>query len=256
MFLSSVLTNSEVWYRMTNSDLEELEVLDRSLLRRILSAPNSTPVSALYLETGCLSIGTIIKARRLNYLQYLVKLPHEEMLSRFFYCQWLESNPTDWTMQVRKDLADFNLPEDLQIIGDKTLFSWKNLVKKKAKEFELRNMKNIKETKNKSKMSNLNYEKFERQEYFTTLQVKHVKTLFRFRTRMAPFEGNFKGQGPVDSCPLCGLHSDLQHLSFNCPVVIEKVEPTEEYEQIFGTKISTELAKCLQRMIELRKKEE
>ena len=73
---------------------------------------------------------------------------------------------------------------------------------------------------------------------------------------MAPFDGNFQGKGPVDPCPLCGLHSDLQHLSFNCPVVIEKVEPTEEYEQIFGAKISTELAKCFQRMIELRKKEE
>ena len=73
---------------------------------------------------------------------------------------------------------------------------------------------------------------------------------------MAPFDGNFKGQGPVDPCPLCDLHSDLQHLSFNCSVVIEKVEPTEEYEQIFGAKISIELAKCLQRMIELRKKEE
>ena len=111
-------------------------------------------------------------------------------------------------------------------------------MKKKAKEFEVRNMKNIKETRNKSKMSNLTYEKFERQEYFTTLEVKHAKTVFRFRTRMATFDGNFKGQGPVDPCPLCGLHSDLQHLSFNCPVVIEKVEPTEEYEQIFGAKIS------------------
>ena len=129
-------------------------------------------------------------------------------------------------------------------------------MKKKAKKFEVRNMKNIKETRNKSKMSNLTYEKFERQEYFTTMEVKRLKTLFRFRTRMAPFGGNFKRQGQVDSCPMCGLHSDLQHLGFNCPVVIEKVEPTEEYEQIFGAKISIELAKCLQRMIELRKKEE
>ena len=66
------------------------------------------------------------------------------MLSRFFHCQWLESNPTDWTKQVRKDLADFNLPVDLQLIGEKTLFSWKNSVNKKAKEFEVRNMKNFK----------------------------------------------------------------------------------------------------------------
>ena len=75
IFLSSVLTNSEVWYGVTKADLEELEILDRSLLKRIFSVPNSTPNTALYLETGCMRIGTIIKARRVNYLHYFVKLP-------------------------------------------------------------------------------------------------------------------------------------------------------------------------------------
>ena len=117
-------------------------------------------------------------------------------------------------------------------------------------------MVNIKETKNKSKMSNLKYEKFEKQEYFSTLEANHAKTLFRFRTRMAPFDGNYKGQGPVDDCPLCGLHSDLQHLSFSCPIVEQKLEPPEEYDKMFETKISTELAKFLHKMIELRNKED
>ena len=73
IFLSSILTNSEVWYRVTQSDIEELESLDRSLLRRILSCPSSTPTSALYLETGCNRVGTIIKARRVNFLRYLIE---------------------------------------------------------------------------------------------------------------------------------------------------------------------------------------
>ena len=255
IFLSSLLTNSEVWYRMTKSDLEDLEILDRSLIRRILSTPNSTPVSALYLETGCISIGTIIKARRLNYLQYLVKLPQEEMLSRFFYCQWLESNQTDWTKQVKVDLVDFNLPEDLEQIRKRSIFSWKNIVKKKAKEFELRNMNTIKETKNKSKMKELHYEKLEVQEYFKTLEVSQAKTLFRFRTRMAQFDGNFKGYGSVDLCPLCGDHSDLQQLCFVCPVVKEKVGISEEYGNIFGSKISINLATTIDRIMKIRKKE-
>ena len=90
ILLSSLLTNSEVWYIITKSELEELETLDRSLRRRrILSTPNSSPVSPSYLETECINIGTTLKGRRLNYLQYLVKLPQEEMLSRYFYCPWL-----------------------------------------------------------------------------------------------------------------------------------------------------------------------
>ena len=97
IFLSSILTNSEVWYRLTKAEVDDLELLDRSLLKRILAVPNSTPSAALYLETGCLRIGTIIKARRVNYLQYLLKLPEDEMLSRFFYCQWYDSSRQDWT---------------------------------------------------------------------------------------------------------------------------------------------------------------
>ena len=129
--ISSILTNSEVW--LTKTDTEKLEVLDRSLLKIVFSVSYSTPTAALYLETGCLSITTIIKARRINYLQYLLKLPKEEMLSKFFHCQWLDNKKHDWTEQVRCDLADFGIQVDLETIENKSVFSWKQFVKRKAK---------------------------------------------------------------------------------------------------------------------------
>ena len=175
IFLSSVLTNSEVWYRVTKAELEELESLDRSLLKRIFSVPDSTPTAALYLETGSMSIATTIKARRVNYLHYLVKLPEKEMLSQFFNCQWLEESKFDWTRQVKMDLADFNLPTDLGWIMKKSVFSWKKLVKKRAKDFELRIFLEMKEEKNKSKLKNLNYETLKLQEYLLNLNVRRLK---------------------------------------------------------------------------------
>ena len=256
IFLSSVLTNSEVWYGVTKADLEELEILDRSLLKRIFSAPNSTPTTALYLETGCMRIGTTIKARRVNYLHYLVKLPEEEMLSRFFNCQWLDEGQLDWTKQVKLDLADFNLPTNLEIIRKKSTFSWKTLVKKRAKEFELRNLLEIKEEKNKSKMKNLKYEMLKPQEYLANLDVWEAKAVFKFRVRMALFSGNFKGYGPPEPCPLCGQHDDLQDLCFQCPVVIGKLELTEKYENIYEKNISKRLARILIKIVEMRRKEE
>ena len=127
---------SKLPFYLENNELDELEVRDRSLLKRIFSAPNSTPTAAQYLETGWLTIRTIIKARRLNYLQYLVKLPNEDMLSRFFHCQWLNINQHDWTKQIRVDLEDLDIPADLDLIGGKSVFSWKNVVKKKPFEHE------------------------------------------------------------------------------------------------------------------------
>ena len=58
---------------------------------------------------------------------------------------------------------------------------------------------------------------------------------------MAKLQGNFKENGNVDFCPLCGTHRDFQELSFQCPEILKKVEITEIYETIFGSKISLRL---------------
>ena len=114
------------WYRLRKTETEELEVLDMMLLKRILSVPNST-------TTGNISIVTIIKARRVNYLQYQVKLPKEEMLSKFFHCQWLDNCQFDWTRQVRQDLQDFDLPVDIVSLEKKVRVQLENTGKEKGK---------------------------------------------------------------------------------------------------------------------------
>ena len=73
MFLSSVLSSAEVLYGLSKDHIDELEDLDLSLLRKIMDAPCSIAKEAIYLELGILNIGALIKARRLNYLHYLVK---------------------------------------------------------------------------------------------------------------------------------------------------------------------------------------
>ena len=158
--------------------------------------------------------------------------------------------------QVRQDLQDFNLPVDIVSLEKKSEFSWKTLVKKKAKEYELNRLIKMKETKNESKLKDLEYDQLKTQEYLTNLNVHLAKTVFRFRSRMEKFSGNYKGQGPPDPCPLCGLHSDVQHKSFQCSAVTRKIEISEKYENLFKPNISTNLAKICQEIVKLRSKEE
>ena len=80
MFLNGILTNVETWYGLTKSEVEELELVDRLLLRRILSVPVSTCTEALYLETGCFDISSIIKGRRVKYLHCMVNSDKKGML--------------------------------------------------------------------------------------------------------------------------------------------------------------------------------
>ena len=52
LFINSILLNSEVWYRITKADIEELESVDNALLRRILEAPACTPALCSILSLG------------------------------------------------------------------------------------------------------------------------------------------------------------------------------------------------------------
>ena len=82
MFLNGILTNAEVWYGITKEEIEQLEALDMDLLRQMLNTPFSVPSEGVYLELGCRNIGTILKARRINYLHTLLtQIPRKAGIS-------------------------------------------------------------------------------------------------------------------------------------------------------------------------------
>jgi hypothetical protein len=83
MFVNSILTNAEIWYSFSESEVKEFESLDRILLRKFLKVPISTPQESFYLELGILPLGVIVKARRINYLHYLLTKGENEMLYKF-----------------------------------------------------------------------------------------------------------------------------------------------------------------------------
>ena len=255
IFLNSVLTNSEVWYGLTSADIDLLEAVDKDLLRRIYKVPNSTPIAGLYLESGIMRIGTL-KARRVNFLHYLLKLDKSDMLSRVFYAQWEHAQKQDWVEQVQKDLRDFGMPRDLETIQAKSEYVFKNLTKKKAKEFELRSLIEMKNTKSKSKMKNLNYPKLEMQTYLEELDANLASSVVKFRLRMAHFDENYPDQGPPKPCPLCGNHMDTQSMSFQCAKIREKIPDIGIYEDLFKSDVSKDLAKATKYILEIRNNEE
>ena len=155
MFISSILNNVEVWYGLTRSEVETFEKLDLILLRRILSAPSSTPIESFYLELGLLPLGTVIKSRRIKYLHYLLSRDKSEMLSQFFWAQWKKPGRQDWTEAVRQDLADFGMSADPELLKKYSKYSFKKVVKDKATEFTFNNLMKIKEKH--SKLSALSY---------------------------------------------------------------------------------------------------
>ena len=66
--INGIPTNIEVWYGLQESEIRELEEVDKLLLRRVLQVPDSACIESLYLELGLTPLRGIIKARRINHL--------------------------------------------------------------------------------------------------------------------------------------------------------------------------------------------
>ena len=73
MLINGMLTNAEIWYNFSENEVKEFENLDHLFFRRLFKGPKSTPIEAFYLETGAVPIGIILKKRRLNYFQSILK---------------------------------------------------------------------------------------------------------------------------------------------------------------------------------------
>ena len=83
MFANGILCNSEAWHNITNKHIEELEVMDRSLLKYILNTHSKVQNEFLYLETGALQIREIIMSRRCLYLQTIIKRDNKELTRKY-----------------------------------------------------------------------------------------------------------------------------------------------------------------------------
>ena len=125
-------------------------------------------------------------------------------------------------------------------------------MKKHARELALSVL--IENKKRHSKMDNLNYQNLEMQEYLKdqAIKVNQVRTLFRFRTRMARFWENYKGGRPPQQCPLCSKAVDTQSHSFQCEVINSNINMNGAYENIFKTKINQNVARTIENIEKFR----
>ena len=129
LLLSSLLSNSESWYDLTTKDVQNLESIDEQLLRKIFSAPCSTPKELLYLESGCIPIRFILKSRRLNFLWYMLHEKDDSMLKEFLRAQCENPVKGDWVITVLEDLKELDIDKSFDEISEIPKDTFKKMVK-------------------------------------------------------------------------------------------------------------------------------
>ena len=86
-----------------------------------------------------------------------------------------------------------------------------------------------------SKLKDLTYSAFQLQSYLKDgkTSVEEKINAFKFRTKMALFGQNFRGNRECVMCPLCKIHVDSQDLVSECPILKTKITMKNKIKEIY-----------------------
>ena len=239
VFLSSVFLNSEAWYSVDKQTIEELEKLDNILLKKIFELPSSTPASFLHLELGTIPIRFVLKIRRLNFLQYILKEQGDTLIHSFLVAQIEHTLKGDWREAVQHDIVELGLDLSLSEIQTMSEESFKNKVKTHASAAALVWLNSEKEKS--KKVGHIQYSEIHIQNYLNSenLTVSQKKILTHLRGKMTKLRANYSKMYDSIHCQLCLLNDsyfdDTQQHLLECISLIEygDIDNGSIYSDIF-----------------------
>ena len=89
--------------------MEELEVVDRMLMRHLLNAHCKTGIEWIMADTGKNNLKSLIQIRRLMYLWHLLSRDENEMISRIYNSQKVSNSVGDWVRLVEADMVELGI---------------------------------------------------------------------------------------------------------------------------------------------------
>jgi hypothetical protein len=212
MLVQVLLSNADTWLRLTKEDTRTLERVDEMLLRKVMGTPRSTPIAALYLETGAVPLQYIIKRRRIMYLHHILTRDQESLIARVLSAQLEQPAKGDWCVVVQEDMEALGINITLNQVAEMSKNSLKLLVDKQVKHTAFQDLLIRKQSL--SKLSGLEYTGLEMQQYLLSKKIdRHKRLEFSWRTRMIRVGWNY---GKREACPFCEEEEDRQEHLLTC----------------------------------------
>jgi hypothetical protein len=213
--------------------IEELELIDRSLMHFIVGAHSKTPSEFLYLETATIPLRYTIMIRRMLYFQTIVTRSEMELIRRVYNAQ--RDNPVkgDWVNILKEDFRYISEEVNEEDAKSISKFEYKKNIKNKIRQRVFEELKQVKDTH--SKVRNIQYESFEIQEYMknSVLTNQEISLLFSMRSKtMRSVKTNF---GITAKCSLGCLTPENQEHGLVCQKTLANRNTNIEYSDMFGS---------------------
>ena len=227
LFLATMLFNSQTWSNLRKQDINALTTIQLKFLKRIVGVSSSTSNSFIFLELGVLPIEHEIGKRQIMFLHRILQLSEDDPVNIMFWNVKLhhEAGESNWWSDVVKNMERYNLVCDLDEIKATSKNVFSNRVKKAVTEFAFTELKeNCRSLK---KTADLNYQKFETQDYLLKMFPSQAKTLFKWRSKTLDLKTHSTYRYTDTVCRGCGMAEENVSHVINCgesmEVVVEDV---------------------------------
>ena len=130
MLINGILTNAEVWYPISETQIGILENVDLMLIRKLVKGHSKTAKEAFFLESGLLPIKFICMKRRLMYLHTLLTRSESEITRRFYNVQKTIHTKDDWYGRGMTERKELMIPQTDDQISKMSENMFRNIVNK------------------------------------------------------------------------------------------------------------------------------
>ena len=210
--VNGMLCSIESLYGITKSHVEQLEQVDRFLMRKLFNCVITTPTEAYFLETNCLPISFAIIARRIMFYWTILHKSDKELAKQFLEAQQISPSKNDWCLKVVEDMKAVNINLSESEIRSMKKSKFKRIVNINIRESA---RKYLIKLKNKHSKSDGLSEDYKMQKYLISseLSTEEKQLLFHLRTRTFECRAIYSNQYGEDlACSICGGVDDQQHL--------------------------------------------
>ena len=232
--INGILFNTEALFSITEKHILLLEDCDKYLMRSLFNAEMGTPIESFFIETSTIPIRFIIQARRIMFYWTMLRKNKEELAKRVFLAMKEFPDKTDWYSQVKKDLTECCIEETEDEIKAMSEYKLKNLLREKIKENSQDYLTTLQVKHSKSLYLHQG-PKMQEYLYCSQLTIKQKQLLFKLRSGVTPNKANFKTKYQNDlSCILCkraGTVENLQHL-LSCTFLMNQTQLKRDIEVI------------------------
>jgi hypothetical protein len=220
--IQPIITYGGETWNLNKKEEKDINRIQENIIRRVLMTPQSTPLEALYMETGLLDITTLISKNRINMEKRLMK--KKESITTKIMMNGTKGGWKEKTDTVKKEISEHNPAIQHEIKKKEILTYFQNRINEQAQQ----------KSKLQAIINHSSWQAGKRPEYMNQLRRNEVSLLFKARTRMIDIKNNYRGKYANLKCRWCNEEKETQeHVLETCLGIHKDEESKVTLDKLF-----------------------